>query len=146
MLHLGCCSSHRSASVDCERQANLKLHTASLIPTSCISNCGKEMETGYFGSFFWYFGYIKWMDYMEEGRDLRTILEVYFFFSARLSKINNFGYWSPKPQASRRAYLSCPVIEMMLNWETLFSSIVSIRFFLADLVFVILKVTLQSIF
>ena len=70
----------------------------------------------------------------------------FVFFSARLSKINNFGYWSPKLQASRRAYLSCPVIEMMLNWETLFSSIVSIRFFRADLVFVILKVSLQSIF
>ena len=70
----------------------------------------------------------------------------FIFFSARLSKINNFGYWSPKPQASRRAYLSCPVIEMMLNCDTLFSSIFSIRFFLADLVFVILKVSLQSIF
>ena len=89
-LHLGCCSSHRSASVDCERQTNLKLHTASLIPTSCISNCGKEMETGYFGSFFWYFGYIKWMDYMEEGRDLRTILEVYFFFC---SIVKNKQFW-----------------------------------------------------
>ena len=123
-----------------QRLVILLLYTVFSVLSSCISIKLKPNYCKYWNgtsgekNLGVYFGRRVLKEFLDEriSKKKRKFRGLYWIFPARLSRANYTGCWFYSLALSRPASVFCPVIEMMLDYGTLFCLSISTEFFLAD--------------